>query len=112
MRHSKNGLPVASCLLCYSKTLELNSRVGNEQWNRTHSVVIYVWTCVSFFSIIIVLNSTATCLCLYLSIENLNLKKRIHLHTVDGLINGGGGGGGDFYPGGLLPGIIYLLANG
>ena len=32
---------VATCLLCYSKTMELNSCVGNEQWDRTGNVVIY-----------------------------------------------------------------------
>ena len=31
-----------------------------------------------------------------------------YTHTVDGLINGGGG----LYPGGLVSGIIYSLANG
>ena len=32
---------VATGLLCYSKTMELNSCVGNEQWDRTGNVVIY-----------------------------------------------------------------------
>ena len=39
--HAANCRIVASCLLCYSKTLELNSCVGNERWNKTHSVVKY-----------------------------------------------------------------------
>ena len=34
-----------------------------------------------------------------------------YTHTVDGLINGGLGGGG-LYPGWLVSGIIYSLANG
>ena len=32
---------VVTCLLCYSKTMELNSCVGNEQWDRTGNVVVY-----------------------------------------------------------------------
>ena len=40
------------------------------------------------------------------------LKKRQkgHTYTLDGLIRGGGEGG--LYPGGLISGIIYSLANG
>ena len=34
-------LPDCTCLLCYSKTMELNSCVGNEQWDRTGNVVVY-----------------------------------------------------------------------
>ena len=38
----------------------------------------------------------------------MKVKKLQHTYTVDGLINRGGG----LYVGGLISGIIYLLANG
>ena len=92
----KNLQALTCCFLCYPKTLELNSCVGNEQWNRTRSVVIYTWIFVSSFGINIIIVvfclqnliclchnycSTATCLC-------LKKPKKELTYTLDGLISG------------------------
>ena len=120
----KNLQALACCFLCYPKTLELNSCVGNEQWNRTRRVVIYTWIFVSSFGINIIIVvlycSTATCLC-------LKKPKKELTYTLDGLINRGGGlisginiaktdeliSGGGFKPGGLNVGFygsIFFIA--
>ena len=132
----KNLQALTCCFLCYPKTLELNSCVGNEQWNRTRRVVIYTWIFVSSFGINIIIAvfclqnliclchnycSTATCLC-------LKKPKKELTYTLDGLINRGGGGlrsginiaktdelisGGGFKPGGLNVGFygsIFFIA--
>ena len=72
-RKSNNSVPALSLSICL-----FSSYVGNEQRNRTRSVVIYAWTFVSFFgiNIIFVLNSTATCLCLNFRLKKLMFVKK------------------------------------
>ena len=86
-RKSNNSVQALSLSICL-----FSSCVGNEQRNRTRSVVMYAqerikdpfilpwyaWTFVSFFgiNIIFVLNSTATCLCLNFRLKKLMFVKK------------------------------------